>query len=86
VSGKAKKIKTTRKRMLDDDMAAKGYVSTTIAAELLRMDASNVYRLCEDGKLDHVRLGGEKPYSRTYVKKDSLRKFLGPEMSKMLGV
>jgi len=83
-----KKPKPKRKNLLDEGMAEKGYVNVQTAAGLLRVAVSTAHRLCDDQKLEHVRVGGGTDgfMARVYVKRTSLREYLGPETAKILGV
>lgn len=78
--------KKTRKHKLDDAMAEKGYVTPTVAAELLHAAVSTVHRLCADGRLECIRVGGdaEGRHARTYVRRDSVSTYFGKDATKIL--
>lgn len=67
-------------RKIDETMAAKGYVTVSVAAGLIGVVAGSVYRLCDAGKLEHVRVGTRG----RYVKKSSIAPYLGPEAARLL--
>lgn len=88
MSPKKKPAPKPRKRQLDADLAEKGYDSAKVAAALLRVDVKSLHRLCEADKLEHIRVGGDEDgnMQRVFVKRTSIRTYLGPEVSKLLGV
>jgi len=85
---KTPKIKKTRHRVLDTNMEAKGYVSVASAVNILGMSLTGVHQMCNDGKLDHIRVGGQPDgkMARVFIRRESLKNHLGPEAARVLKV
>ena len=72
-----------KKRALDEEMASKGYITSNAASEMMRSHKSTVYDLCDRGELEFMRIGGGKK-PRLYIKRTSIKEYMGPEATKLL--
>ena len=68
-----------------DTLKEKGYVSATVAAELLKVSKATVHRMVRDGMLIGTHVGGGK-LARLYVYERSIAEHVGPVASRLLGL